>query len=597
MKKTVYFLFIALIFVTLNSCKDDPEPQPAPTISSITPTSGKVDTEVTIIGTGFDETASLNTVNFNGVAASIVSSLATQIVAKVPLNAGSGRVTVTTSSGTAEWPVFTYLSPPTITSIDPPSGTFNTVVTIVGTNFASAISENTVKVNGVAAVVTSATATQLVITVPNGAGTGKVSVTTSIGTVEGPVFTYLNIPTITSADPLTGPFGTSVTIIGTNFSATPANNTVKINGNVAAVTSASETQLVVTVPLGAGTGKISVATSDGIVEGPEFIYLLSTVVSTFAGDGTPGFLDGTGLNARFSQPSGLIVDAQDNLLVADRNNNRIRKITPEGVVTTIAGTGEQASVDGNGVLAKVHRPTGIFVAQGIIYFTEGTAAKVRMIALNGDVTTIAGSGNTGYVEGAAATAEFRFPTGIVKDSQGNLFIADFSNNVVRKISSGVVSTFAGDGTSNYSDGTGLAAQFNATWGITIDPQDNLYVSDFFNNRIRKITPLAVVTTLAGGDVGFLDGPASTAKFDLPYGVALDKDKNIFISDGTNGSIRKLSTDGNVTTIAGNGTRGTIINGVGTATRFSRVFGIAVNSKGEIFVSDVDNAVIRKIAFQ
>lgn len=519
--KIKYFLLLTIVIALTYSCKNDPEPAPAPTISSISPTKGTVNTEVTITGENFNASAASNTVKFNSVDAEVVSATPTQIIAKVPSNAGTGKVTVSTSSGIAEGPEFEYLEPPTITSVAP----------------------------------------------------------------------------------LTGPFGTSVTITGSKFEPVPSQNIVKFNGVEADVTSATSTQLVVTVPVGAGTGKIAVTTSVGTVEGPDFEFIFTAVVSTFAGDGTEGFADGTGLTAKFNFPTGLAFDANENLFVADRLNHRIRKITSDGVVTTFAGDGDAGTLDGNGTSAKLNGPNGLFFdSNGDLYVTDSQGGTIRKVTSTGDVTTVAGTGVQGYADGAALSAQFAFCTGIVMDSHGDLFAADFGNHTIRKISGGIVSTFAGtyDGDpaslGDYVDGTGAAARFAGPNYITIDANDNLYVSDFFNSKIRKITPAAVVTTVTGGDDGYLDGPAATAKFNLPYGLIFDKNGNLLICDGNNFRLRMLDKDGNVTTIAGSGVQGNL-DGKDLEAQFSRLQGIAINSKGEIFVGDRNNFVIRKIIFQ
>lgn len=218
-----------------------------------------------------------------------------------------------------------------------------------------------------------------------------------------------------------------------------------------------------------------------------------------------------------------------------------------------------------------------------------------MPLVNGDVTTIAGT-VAGYLDGPAAASKFSFPVGVVRDSKGNIFIADFGIHCIRKISNGEVSTFAGSPTEGNTDGLGVAAQFSAPNYMTIGQNDNLYVSEFSNNRIRKITPTAEVTTVTGGDQGFANGTAASAQFHNPYEIKFDKSGNLIICDGNNSRIRMLSPEGIVTTLAGNGTTG-LVNGVGTEAQFQLPLGVAINSKGEIFLSDRTQRVIRKIEFK
>ncbi|RTL58745.1 MAG: hypothetical protein EKK37_10490 [Sphingobacteriales bacterium] len=271
MKKTLTFFFlVAVSIIAITGCKKSGG-VPAPTITAISPASGIANTAVTITGTNFDATASKNTVKFNGTIATVTSASSTSLVVMAPAAGSTGVVTVTTSGGTATGPAFTYLQPPTITSISPATGIANTVVTISGTNFKTTTTNNVVKFNGVTATVQTATSTSLTVSAPVST-TGTVSVTTSDGTANGPTFTYIPAPTITSINPASGPAGSAVTITGTDFDATAANDIVKFNGVTAAVTSATTTQLVVTAPVTGTTGNVTVTTTGGTSNGMPFTY-------------------------------------------------------------------------------------------------------------------------------------------------------------------------------------------------------------------------------------------------------------------------------------------------------------------------------------
>jgi sugar lactone lactonase YvrE len=217
------------------------------------------------------------------------------------------------------------------------------------------------------------------------------------------------------------------------------------------------------------------------------------------------------------------------------------------------------------------------------------------------VTTLAGSGDTGedtggYADGPGAEAKFKEPTGVAADSAGNVYVADWSNNRIRKISpDGVVTTFAGSGDRAYSDGTGEAAKFAGPNGVALDSAGNIYVADRFNHRIRKISPAGVVTTIAGSTEGYADGPVAEAKFNQPTGVTVDSAGNVYVADTGNHRIRKISSAGAVTTIAGSGTAGFADNATGTSAQFNRPFGVAVDSTGNVYVADYDNHRIRKIS--
>jgi uncharacterized membrane protein len=275
MKKLSTLLFVGIISLAfLTACKKDSSPTAeVPTITSISPETGPANTPVTITGTGFNSTVANNTVTFNGVSAAITACGPTFINAVAPAGGSTGDVVVKTPGGKATGPIFTYLIPPVVTSINPTSGTVNTLVTIRGKNFGATPAANVVKFNGIAATVQTATTTTLTVLAPFGGTTGVVTVTTADGTVAGPVFTYPAPPAITSISPTSGSAGTLVTIRGANFDTTPANSVVKFEGVVATVTSASATSLVVEVPAGGGTVIVTVTTGSGTATGPNFTYL------------------------------------------------------------------------------------------------------------------------------------------------------------------------------------------------------------------------------------------------------------------------------------------------------------------------------------
>lgn len=300
---------------------------PSPAITSISPSSGSAGTSVTISGSNFGTTASDNTVKFNGTAATVTSAGSNSLVVAAPAGGTTGNVTVATSGGSAQGPVFTYsaAAAPTISSISPTSGIAGTVVTINGSNFKTTTADNTVKFNGVAATVQSATGTTLKVSAPT-ATTGAVTVTTSAGTANGPNFTYIPAPTITSINPGSGPAGTKVTITGTNFDATATNDTVSFNGVGAAVTSASTTQLVVTSPATGTTGNITVKTAGGTSNGIPFTYTIGPdvyVTSNSPSGKVTVWKNGAATALGFGQPGGVFVNGNDVYVAggSDPNNN------------------------------------------------------------------------------------------------------------------------------------------------------------------------------------------------------------------------------------------------------------------------------------
>ena len=230
----------------------------------------------------------------------------------------------------------------------------------------------------------------------------------------------------------------------------------------------------------------------------------AVIVSTFAGTGTAGNTEGPVMTASFNYPCGVAVDSSGNIYVADKVNNKIREIT-SSVVFTFAGSGTVGSAEGTGTAASFYNPTGVAVdSSGNIYVADSFSDKIRKITSAGIVSTFAGSGTAGSAEGTGTAASFYNPTGVAVDSSGNIYVADRYNNKIRKITSaGVVSTLAGSGTAGNSEGTETAASFNFPFGIALDSSGNIYVADTQNNKIRKITSAGVVSTLAGsGTAGY-----------------------------------------------------------------------------------------------
>ena len=270
------------------------------------------------------------------------------------------------------------------------------------------------------------------------------------------------------------------------------------------------------------------------------------VVSTFAGSGIAGSTDGTGTAASFKSPHGVAVDANDNVYVADYGNFKIRKISPAGVVTTFAGSGYTGTTDGIGVAASFNSPMGIAIdGDGNIYVADANAHKIRKISPAREVTTFAGSGATGSTDAIGTAASFHQPMDVATDNDGNIYVADYGNNKIRKISpAGEVSTFAGSGSRGSANGTGAAASFYNPIGIGIDGDGSVYVADFGNNKIRKISPTAVVTTLAGSGARVsTDGVGAAASFNAPLDVVIDANANIYVADNGGQKIRKITIDG------------------------------------------------------
>lgn len=405
-------------------------------------------------------------------------------------------------------------------------------------------------------------------------------------------------PEIVSIWPESGTAGIIIKINGYHFSPERTNNKVKINGKEATVIEASYTELQVVTPEGAGTGKVTLSVNGDNISGPVFTYTkppVEYIVSTFAGSGNRGYKDGSLATAAFDNPEGVAIDASGAFIITDRSNHCIRKIS-NGKVTTIAGVPEQKGFH-NGPADQAlfnypYRPA--IDKDGNIIIADRDNNMIRKISTAGVVSTIAGKGADGYVDGPGNQAMFNQPIDVAVDDEGNIYVADNLNACIRKITpDGTASTLAGNGTAGFADGTGSEAMFDHPSGVAIDAEGNIIVADRYNNRIRKVTPEGVVTTVAGsGSAGMDDGPASYARFHDPYGVAVGPDGSIYVADLDNHKIRKISPEGMVTTVAGS-SRG-FANGTGMSAQFYNPTDICVDASGVIYVADMSNNMIRKI---
>ncbi len=328
-------------------------------------------------------------------------------------------------------------------------------------------------------------------------------------------------------------------------------------------------------------------------------YTTPYTFTTLSGlPGLAGFANGQGTIALFNSPSGIAVDGGGNIYVADSGNATIRKITANGAVTTFAGTpGIIGHQDGIGASAQFGFPDGVAVdGSGNVYVSDSEFNTIRKITPAGVVTTLAGMpGITGHADGAGSAAQFDQPAGIGVDGSGNVYVADSGNQTVRKVtSSGTVSTLAGlAGVSGTADGNGSAARFSGPDGVACDPAGNVYVADT-SNTIRRITPTGGVSAFAGvtGVVGSADGTGTGALFYQPAALALDQVGNLYVADTFNSVIRMVTPAGASTTLAGRVSTEGSADGTGSAALFDLPAGIAVGPSGSIFVSDTNNDTIR-----
>ena len=349
-------------------------------------------------------------------------------------------------------------------------------------------------------------------------------------------------PEIASVAPDSGKFGTAVTITGKNFAGDPDANKVTFNGTEALVSSASDTQLVTEVPEGAETGPVEIAVEGETAEGPEFKYIPTITVTTYAGSGQPGYQDGDGSTARFNQPIGIDLDADGNIYVGDGENNVIREITSQQVVSTYAGTGDPGYDDGSASVTEFDGPTGLaFDGTGSIILSDQANDVIRDLAPNGDVTTFVGDtvGNGSLKDGFRDEARFESPTGLDIADDGTIYVADRDNSSIRKITpDGQVTTVAGIDSEGFQDGSLDNARFNFPLDLAVGPEGNLWISDSGNNAIRKIDLAAgqVSTVVRSEDAGFTDGPLAEAKMNAPAGIDVAQDGTIYFCDLNNHSV-------------------------------------------------------------
>lgn len=403
------------------------------------------------------------------------------------------------------------------------------------------------------------------------------------------------VGSITPAFPIPGG---SLTLKGSNLDRLDGRNVFWF-GSVAASTwsvSTDRTTATVEVPANAYSAPFTLKQPNGVSQLLHPFLKIKGTVGTLAGSGIAGYVTGPGPLAQFKVPYILAVSPNGTLYMGeDYAASPISKITPAGLVSTFAGSGVTGYADGVGTAAQFNQPCGIGVDKdGNVYAAELQGHRIRKITPAGIVTTLAGSGAAGYVDAQGTSAQFNAPNSVAINQNGTAYVVEWTGHRIRAISpSGMVSTLAGS-VAGYLDGTGTAAKFNQPVDLAVDPSGNVYVSDYSNHRIRKITPGGVVTTLAGsGAAGYLDATGTAAQFNGPSGIAVDADGVVYVNDTANNRIRRISPAGVVTTLACSGVAGYADGPLATA-QISSASGLDVDSAGNLYLADRGNLRIRVI---
>ena len=334
-------------------------------------------------------------------------------------------------------------------------------------------------------------------------------------------------------------------------------------------------------------------------------------ITTVAGTGTVGYNGdgGAAVSAQLNNPWGIAVDSVGNLYIADSLNHRVRKVNPSGIITTVAGSGERGFAGDGGMAtsAKLDHPHDVAVdSAGNLYVADTYNFRIRKVDNSGTITTVAGNGSEGFGGdgGAAISAELDYPVNIAVDSSGNLYIIvrdlkDTRCNIRKVSTSGIISTVAGSDTEGFSGdgGAAISAELSQTWGVGVDSSGNLYIADYGNDRIRKVSTSGIISTVVGGGTGGLGdgGPATSAELNGPAGIAFDSSGNLYFAEENNQLIRKVNTSGVISTVAGNGYFG--FNGdniPASSAKLASPIAVAIDSSGNLYFTDHGNHRIRRV---
>ncbi|QRX62685.1 IPT/TIG domain-containing protein [Dysgonomonadaceae bacterium zrk40] len=578
---------------------------PTLTLSSITPDKGAVGDEIILTGDNFNENPFNNLVQFNDVVATVKSAEKNKLNVIVPEGKGSVNVTVAVGRNKTGALKFEYVvTKTTLTAIIPASAFPGDTVRLEGT-FKSPTGENKVTFGNNEANIVSSSNEELKVIVPPGSGAANVTVTSYDDVSESVQFNYATVA-LHSLSKNDAEFYERITISGNGFDPEISNNKVFFGNNEGQVIDATQTSLTVSVPAFADENSdvmVTVKVGDGISNTLPF-HLLRYYTEVIAGNGVLGssLTPVNAMEAAFTQPVNLALDKNGNIYIAESGGGTVRKLTPDGKVIFLAGQYKiYGSNDGIGADATFKYPYDLVVGNDDnIYVADVTNKLIRKISPDGIVTTIAGNvTSTSAKDGVGTEGTFNQPYSITLDNDGNLIVGD--RYAIRKITlpDHIVSTIAGDDL-NAAIANSVSS-FNSPRGLAVGPDGTIYVCDALNNCIKKINPDKTVVRIAGPadrtKIGHVDGPGDQALFFNPQGLSLAPDGNLFVSDGTNKQnyyLRKIHPDGYVSSVMGTGAITPFVEkGWGTEVPY-RGWGVAIDSDGNIYIPDQEHLRIRKL---
>lgn len=317
-------------------------------------------------------------------------------------------------------------------------------------------------------------------------------------------------------------------------------------------------------------------------------------VVTWAGNGTSGLFDAMQQDAQFSYPYGICTGGSPNVIyIADGGNNAVRRMA-NGSVITVVGNGVPGDLDGMGTAARLNQPTGVYYKNGYLYICDNLNHRIKRMDSTGAVVTIAGSGAAGFSDGPALAAQFNEPKSLVVDDAGDVYVADYENHSIRKISNGWVSTVAGTGIAGDGIGAASTAQLFRPRDLCLDADGVLYFVDLGNHKVKYLTPSDSVFLLAGSGIpGAIDGQGAAAAFSTPVAIDWVAPDRMLVLDAVNPRFRQVDLSGHVITVAGSGNVG-YVDGPAGASAFDLPQDICIDGEGRVLVGDFNNHVIRAV---